>query len=336
MKVPPPLIAVAKRLEPLGDRIVFVGGMIRGFLVTDPAAGPLRPTDDVDLIVDVTSLPDYYALGTQLRTLGFHEDMQEGAPICRWVLDDVRVDVMPVDPGILGFSNVWYEGGIEHAAVTNTLEGSIRHLDAPHFCATKLEAFASRAGGDLYHHDLEDFIVLVDERPTLGEEIAKAPSDVREFLAETIAGLLDSESFRDALPGHLQGDSASQARLPLLMSRLERIAALRETSSTTPPPVVYPPAGAPIPALAIRTQSGADVPHMDGGASPGRVLLHSSNLRSARYDAATSILVIEFHGGRAYEYAGVPTTIYEGLIRAYSAGRYFHRWIRKRYPYRQL
>jgi predicted nucleotidyltransferase len=83
VKVPPPLMTVAKRLVPLRDRIVFVGGMIRGLLVTDPAAGPSRPTDDVDLIVDVASLRDYHALGAELRRLGLHEDMEDGAPICR-------------------------------------------------------------------------------------------------------------------------------------------------------------------------------------------------------------------------------------------------------------
>jgi hypothetical protein len=329
-------MTVAKRLGPLRDRIVFVGGMIRGLLVTDPAAGPSRPTDDVDLIVDVASLRDYHALGAELRSLGLHEDMEDGAPICRWILDGVRVDVMPIDPGVLGFSNVWYEGAIEHAAVTNTSEGSIRHLDAPHFCATKLEAFASRAGGDLLHHDLEDFIAVVDERPSLGEEIAKAPGEMREFLAETVAGLLAWEAFRDALPGHLQGDSASQARLPVLMSRLERIAALRSGASTTSPPAVYPPPAAPLLTLPIRASSGTAMPQLDRAAPIERVLLHSSNLRSARYDTATNTLVIEFRSGRVYKYAGVPTTIYEGLLRASSAGRYFNRWIRKRYPYHRI
>src|SRR5688572_7597047 len=98
MKIPPSLIAVAKRLGPLRDRVVFVGGMIRGLLVTDPAAGPPRPTDDVDLIVDVPSRQAYHELGDKLRELGFREDVEEDAPICRWVVDGVRADVMPIDP----------------------------------------------------------------------------------------------------------------------------------------------------------------------------------------------------------------------------------------------
>lgn len=221
---------------------------------------------------------------------------------------------MPVDPGILGFSNVWYEGASDYASTTTTADGDVRHLDGPHFCATKLEAFASRAGGDLYHHDLEDVVSLVDERASLVDEIADAPQDIREFLAESFAGLLSSQAFLDALPGHLGGDSASQARLPGLLARLGRIAALRAPTTQATPPSIFPPPAPP--AISPQTQ--------------GPVLFRSSNLRSAEYDAATSSLTIEFHGGRLYRYAGVPPEIYEGLLRAYSAGRYFHRWIRQK------
>ena len=35
---------------------MFLGGLATGFLLTDPAAPPLRTTDDVDLVVDVRSI----------------------------------------------------------------------------------------------------------------------------------------------------------------------------------------------------------------------------------------------------------------------------------------
>lgn len=96
MKPPKPLLLVAQKLGPLRDRVVFVGGMIRSLLSTDPAAGPARPTDDVDLIIDVPTLTDYHTLGQTLRANGFREDTREGAPLCRWVVDEVTTDVMPV------------------------------------------------------------------------------------------------------------------------------------------------------------------------------------------------------------------------------------------------
>ena len=42
-------------LEPLLDELVFVGGCATGLLVTDSAAGGIRPTKDVDAIVRVAS-----------------------------------------------------------------------------------------------------------------------------------------------------------------------------------------------------------------------------------------------------------------------------------------
>src|SRR5580700_2506454 len=98
MKIPDPLLVVARHLGGLRDRVVFVGGMIRSLLVTDPAAGRARPTDDVDLIVDVPTQLAYYALNKTLRDQDFREAHEEGAPLCRWIVDGVRVDVMPVDP----------------------------------------------------------------------------------------------------------------------------------------------------------------------------------------------------------------------------------------------
>jgi hypothetical protein len=115
MKIPPELLTVAKCLGHLKEKTVFVGGMIRGLLITDPAAGAARPTDDVDLIVDVASYKAFTDLNEELRALGFNESIEEGAPICRWVVAGIRTDIMPIDPGILGFANVWYSGAMDHA-----------------------------------------------------------------------------------------------------------------------------------------------------------------------------------------------------------------------------
>jgi len=79
MKIPEPLLTVARNLGDLRDSVVFVGGMIRAILVTDPAAGRARPTKDVDLVIDVPSHAAYFNLGARLRSRGFHEASEEGA-----------------------------------------------------------------------------------------------------------------------------------------------------------------------------------------------------------------------------------------------------------------
>ena len=347
-EIPIPVLVVARHLGELRDRVVFVGGMVRSLLVTDPAAGRARPTDDVDLIVDVPSTPAYYEFQRSLRDQRFREAYEEGAPLCRMIVNHVRVDVMPVDPAILGFSNVWYVGAHAAAIRIESDDGTILILDGPHFCATKLEAFLSRGDGDLYHHDLEDFIAIVDGRPTLLDELRAAPADLRDFVVRETATLLAREAFVEALPGHLDPDEASQNRLPLVLKRLRAIAALMAIRSETvapptlassPTPLVPPsgntprrgPAASPNPRGGLRPSISPPV-----GSELDHVFTRSSNLHAASYDAASSTLVIQFRNGSQYAYSSVPPTIYSGLLGAASAGRYHHQWIRLRYAYRRL
>jgi hypothetical protein len=44
---------VVHLLRPVLDEFVFLGGCTTGLLITDPAASGIRPTNDVDAIVDV-------------------------------------------------------------------------------------------------------------------------------------------------------------------------------------------------------------------------------------------------------------------------------------------
>lgn len=95
---------VAVLLGDLREHVVFVGGSTIPLLVSDPAAGIDRPTDDVDVVVEATSPIEYYALAAQLRDRGFAEDGRDEPPvICRWRHGVYRVDVMPVDGSFMGF-----------------------------------------------------------------------------------------------------------------------------------------------------------------------------------------------------------------------------------------
>jgi predicted nucleotidyltransferase len=208
------------------DRVVFVGGAVRGLLITDPAAAPERATDDVDLIVELTSAVEFHRLGAQLRALGFREDTSPGAPICRWIVEDVKVDVMPTEGSVLGFRNQWYVEAIATCIEVEAEGQRFRIVDAPHFCATKLDAYSDRGKGDLYHHDIEDVVAVVDGRVELHGELAAAGEGVRRYVAEQVRGLLETSAFLDALPGHLPGDAAGQARLPLVLRRLRGLASL--------------------------------------------------------------------------------------------------------------
>lgn len=220
---------VAERLGGvLCKQVVFVGGAVAGLLITDPAQPAIRPTEDVDLVAQVVARTDYYALEQQLRERGFQQDMRPDAPICRWLVAGVTVDVMPTLPDVLGFSNRWFSLALS-AAWTAELPGgrTIQVISAPAFIATKLEAFAGRGQGDhLFSHDLGDIISVVDGRESLLSELQASAPELRNGVAAAVALLLATRGFMDSLPGHLPGDAASQQRLPDLVSKLRRIAAL--------------------------------------------------------------------------------------------------------------
>ena len=216
---------VATRLGHLRDRVVFLGGAATALLITDDAAPDVRVTVDVDVIVEIASRGDYYRLAESLRVAGFSEDMREGAPVCRWLVDGIAVDVMPTDAGILGFSNQWYQQALKHAEVRQISDDmAIRLVTAPYFLATKIDAFQNRGADDfIASHDMEDIITLLDGRPEIVEEIKTAPEDVNKYLTRKFEEFLNNRSFLDALPGHLFPDSASQQRVPILMDRIRAV-----------------------------------------------------------------------------------------------------------------
>jgi hypothetical protein len=109
------LTTAAKLLGPIVDELVFVGGCTTGLLITEEAIADVRPTVDVDTISEVTSYAGYLNLSERLLALGFTRDTSEGAPLCRWLHSGIKVDVMPLDEGVLGFSNRWYESAIATA-----------------------------------------------------------------------------------------------------------------------------------------------------------------------------------------------------------------------------
>ena len=216
---------VAEKLGDLREQVAFLGGATTGLLITDPATPNIRPTEDVDIITEITSRSKYYQLEEFLRNLGFRQNPDEENPICRWVIDHVIVDVMPTDEEILGFSNQWYSPAIINADRVELEDNLVINVvTAPYFLATKIEAFEGRGQGDfLRSHDIEDIIAVIDGRKEIVGEIKKSPEDLKTFLAIKFKEMIDNELFTESISGHLLPDSASQARAPLIINRIEEI-----------------------------------------------------------------------------------------------------------------
>jgi len=218
------LAQVAAALGELRERVTFVGGCATSLLITDPASAPVRATQDVDAVVAVVSLAEYRRLGEALSAKGFRQSLEDAEPPYRWTFAGLKLDLMPSDARVLGFSNRWYDAVLKTAVVVEVGGGiTVRVADAPSFVATKLEAFLDRGRGDyLSSHDLEDVLSVVDGRPVLVAELQSASPDLRAFVAGVFSRLLAEEGFRNALPGLILDDSPA-VRLPVVAERLEAI-----------------------------------------------------------------------------------------------------------------
>lgn len=221
------LRAVADRLDRLGLAYAFVGGSIVNFLMDVPELAPARPTDDVDVIIEVVTSERYSDVEEKLRGLGFSHDMRPGAPRCRWTLGQLAVDIMPTEETGLGLNTTWFSEALSSAVDVEIAHTRLRLISPVAFLATKYTAFVDRGGGDFYaSHDLEDFITVIDGRDAISSEVEAAPAALRGFVSESVRRLLENARFQEALSGHLPSDAASQQRLPGLRAKLKAIAAL--------------------------------------------------------------------------------------------------------------
>lgn len=220
------LVQVAEALgEELRQQVAFVGGCTTGLLLTDSfTREQVRSTDDVDLIVSVMSVITLNQFKEKLRSRGFSEPtlMDDPMPICAMKLGELRVDLMPDDGDVLGFTNQWYRHALESARPM-VLNGdvSIRVVTPPMFVATKLEAYKGRGNEDpLSSHDIEDILSLVDGREELLDEVRAADNNIRAYIASELTELLKLEGFAYAV----QSQARDPDREEVLYERLDALA----------------------------------------------------------------------------------------------------------------
>jgi len=206
------LEAVASALGNLLPHVTFVGGSTTVLLVDEAAHHGVRKTDDVDVIIDVATLIDYHKFSARLREHGFQEDME--GPTCRWLFGTnsgrVKLDVMPIDEKILGFSNRWYKEAIEQAFEVALPSGIVIRVVSPaYFLATKFEAFAGRGKGDYFSHDLEDIVFVMENRKRLIIELMDCPVELKQYFSQQ-ATLLLNDDFLNVLPGLLNNPESAR------------------------------------------------------------------------------------------------------------------------------
>jgi len=195
------LQTVAAGLGELKNELVFVGGSVAELYVDNPAASDIRPTQDIDCVIELSSRTEHAKLEEALRAKKFANDTSQGAPICRWIYRDIKVDVMPTDPDVLGFTNIWYDDGVTNKITKILPDGQeIFVFPVEYYVAAKFEAHKGRGGNDLRQsHDFEDIIYIFDNCPDILENIQNANEDVKEYLKQECQTLLANDNLTEGI-----------------------------------------------------------------------------------------------------------------------------------------
>lgn len=209
---------VAQALSSLNQEVVFVGGATVALYADNPAAPEARPTDDVDIVVELASYGGYAGLEEQLRQLGFSNDTTANV-ICRFQVQGITVDVMPTQPQIIGFSNQWYPEGFAQA-ITITLDTQeIKIFPLPYFLATKLEAFKSRGHQDYRtSSDFEDIVYVFENNTALYAYLSQTTGALRQYLKTELAHLLADPDFEEGLYSHLEPFNATATSTEIIQT----------------------------------------------------------------------------------------------------------------------
>lgn len=221
------LQTVANGLEELKEDMVFVGGSVAELYVDSTAASDIRPTLDVDCVVELSSRTAHARLEEALRAKRFANDTSQGAPICRWIYRDILVDVMPTDPDVLGFTNIWYEDGVTNKIAKTLPDGQqIFVFPVEYYVAAKFEAHKGRGGNDLRQsHDFEDIIYILDNCPDILENIQNANEDVKEYLKQECQTLLTNDNLTEGIETALPYGS-DEENSDIILELIESIAGI--------------------------------------------------------------------------------------------------------------
>jgi len=81
-------------------------------------------------------------------SIGFSESIEDNV-VCRMRMGELKVDFMPDDVEILGFTNRWYKQALRSAEFFQLTDDlTIRVVSPAYFIGTKLEAYKGRGNAD--------------------------------------------------------------------------------------------------------------------------------------------------------------------------------------------
>jgi hypothetical protein len=174
-------------------------------------------------VIEVASYVTLQGVLQQMRDLGFSEGREQTDPICRWRGHGLVLDLVPLDPNVLGFSNRWYSAGwAKLKTVEIGADMAIELLPYGVYMATKLEAFSQRGQDPRMSHDLEDVFLTMAARADLIQDARQLDPSVRNFLASVFKSLLTGRHAEELIAVHLPsiGDDTAEMRIRRFINRL--------------------------------------------------------------------------------------------------------------------
>ena len=212
--------AVHNNLADLKDKVVYVGGATIS-LYPDRETLEVRPTDDIDVIVEILSYNERSKLEEKLRSIGFQPDM-DSSLVCRCKIQGIIVDIMPTADESIGFKNIWYPEGFKNAIDYNIDDRTtVKILSAPYFIATKLEAFKGRGRGDgRTSHDFEDIVYVLENRQTIWGEPRNTSGELKKYFVDEFKKLKENPNLFEWIDCHV--DYGSPPASYFIMQEIEQ------------------------------------------------------------------------------------------------------------------
>ena len=201
---------VYNALGELRDTVAFVGGATVSLYADHPEQASVRPTDDIDVLIEIATYGAYVKIREKLAALKFEIDVTSKVT-CRYKYQGLIVDIMPTGEQVLGFSNKWYKEGFANIILYQLDERTqVNIFSPPYFIASKLEAFKGRGGNDgRTSQDFEDIVFVLDNRKSIWEEMKNTAPGLYNYLADEWRRFLVIPYLEEWLSAHLEYETAA-------------------------------------------------------------------------------------------------------------------------------
>lgn len=214
---------IADAMQNLNERLVYVGGIVTGLYATAPSATAPRPSDDVDCVVNTTSYREHAAFEDLLRANHFQHDKTPDAPICRWIFNGEKVDVIPMGEKALLFGNPWYMPGYQKRKTYTLPSGIIIHiLSVTYYIASKINALLLRGGDDWRGaKDFEDIVYVLNYCTDVIDNFKTEDTDVRSFVSKQFAAMQKRPNLKEEIECALSYNETD--RIDTVLETMENI-----------------------------------------------------------------------------------------------------------------